>query len=119
MSFGFKHGLPVDADLVFDARFLPNPHFVPSLKPQTGKSRAVVKFLDQFPESREFLGRVEDLLRFLLPHYAAEGKSYVTIAIGCTGGRHRSVAIAEALRRRLSDLHGLRFRVRHRDIALE
>jgi UPF0042 nucleotide-binding protein len=119
MSFGFKHGVPLDADLVLDARFLPNPHFVPALKRQTGRSRAVVKYLDQFSETAEFLKRLEDLLRFLLPHYADEGKSYITVAIGCTGGRHRSVALAEALRRRLAGLEGLRFRVRHRDIAID
>ena len=118
LSFGFKHGLPLDADLVFDVRFLPNPHFVASLRPKTGKDRAVVRFLERSPETGEFLERVASLLRFLLPHYAGEGKSYVTVAIGCTGGRHRSVALAEALRRRLADLEGLRFRVRHRDIAL-
>jgi UPF0042 nucleotide-binding protein len=119
MSFGFKHGIPVDADLVFDVRFLPNPHFVPVLRPRTGKDRTVVSYLAKFPETGEFLERLESLLRFLLPHYASEGKSYVTIAIGCTGGRHRSVALAEALRRRLADLEGLRLRVRHRDIAAE
>jgi UPF0042 nucleotide-binding protein len=119
LSFGFKHGLPLDADLVFDARFLPNPHFVPELRPQTGRHRAVVRYLEQYPDTEEFLERVTGLLRFLLPRYASEGKSYVTVAIGCTGGRHRSVALAEALRRRLGDLEGLRLRVRHRDIALD
>lgn len=119
MSFGFKHGIPLDADLVFDVRFLPNPHFVPALRPQTGKDRAVVQYLGKYPETAEFLDRVGSLLRFLLPHYASEGKSYVTVAIGCTGGRHRSVALAEALRKQLADLEGLRLRVRHRDIALD
>ncbi len=119
LSFGFKHGVPPDADVMFDARFLPNPHFVAGLRPQTGKDRAVVAFLRRFPDTEEFLTRVESLLRFLLPRYASEGKSYVTIAIGCTGGRHRSVFLAETLRRRLGRLGGLRFRVRHRDIAVE
>jgi UPF0042 nucleotide-binding protein len=119
LSFGFKHGLPLDADLVFDVRFLPNPHFVPGLRSHTGKEQVVVKYLEQFAETGEFVERVASLLRFLLPHYASEGKSYVTIAIGCTGGRHRSVAVVEALRKQLSDLQGLRFRVRHRDIALD
>jgi UPF0042 nucleotide-binding protein len=118
LSFGFKHGLPLDADLVFDVRFLPNPHFVASLRPKTGKDRTVVRFLERFPETGEFLARVTSLLRFLLPHYAGEGKSYVTVAIGCTGGRHRSVALAEALRTQLADLEGLRLRVRHRDVTL-
>jgi UPF0042 nucleotide-binding protein len=119
LSFGFKHGLPLDADLVFDVRFLPNPHFVPALRPYTGKDRPVVRYLDQFTETAEFLERVGALLRFLLPHYASEGKSYVTVAIGCTGGRHRSVALAEALRRQLADVEGMRLRVRHRDIGRE
>jgi UPF0042 nucleotide-binding protein len=119
LSFGFKHGLPLDADLVFDVRFLPNPHFVASLRPLSGRNRAVTKYLAQFPETEEFLERVAALLRFLLPQYAAEGKSYVTVAIGCTGGRHRSVALAEALRQQLADLEGLRLRVRHRDMSLE
>jgi UPF0042 nucleotide-binding protein len=119
LSFGFKHGLPLDADLVFDVRFLPNPHFVPALKARTGKQRSVARYLDSFPETAEFLERVEALLRFLLPRYASEGKSYVTVAIGCTGGRHRSVAVAESLEKRLKDVEGVRFRVRHRDIAVE
>jgi UPF0042 nucleotide-binding protein len=119
LSFGFKHGLPPDADLVFDVRFLPNPNFVPKLRTRTGRDRRVVAFLARFPETAEFVERVSALLRFLLPQYAAEGKSYVTVAIGCTGGRHRSVALAEALRRRLADLEGIRLRVRHRDIAVD
>jgi len=119
LSFGFKHGLPLDADLVFDVRFLPNPHFVPRLRPKTGRDRDVAKFVGQFAETREFLDKTSALLRFLLPHYANEGKSYVTIAIGCTGGRHRSVALAEALRRDLAGLGGFRLRVHHRDIASE
>lgn len=119
LSFGFKHGVPPDADLVFDARFLPNPHFVPELKAQTGKNRPVVAFLKRFSDTEEFVQRLESLLQFLLPRYANEGKSYVTVAIGCTGGRHRSVYLAETLRARLAKLEGLRFRARHRDIALE
>lgn len=119
LSFGFKHGVPLDADLVFDARFLPNPHFEPDLRARTGRDAVVKAFLDQFPDMHEFVTRVHDLLVFLLPKYADEGKSYVTVAIGCTGGRHRSVAIAEELKRRLGPTPGLRFRVRHRDIAQE
>lgn len=119
LSFGFKHGVPLDADLVFDARFLPNPHFEPDLRARTGRDAAVKTFLDQFPDTHEFITRVHDLLEFLLPKYAEEGKSYVTVAIGCTGGKHRSVAIAEELKRRLGSTPGLRFRVRHRDIAQE
>jgi UPF0042 nucleotide-binding protein len=119
LSFGFKHGLPPDADLVFDVRFLPNPHFVPELRPRTGRDQRIVRFLAQYPETGEFLERTVDLLRFLLPHYAAEGKSYVTVAIGCTGGRHRSVYVAETLKQRLSDVPGVRMRVRHRDLGIE
>lgn len=119
LSFGFKHGVPLDADLVFDARFLPNPHFEPDLRGKTGKDPVVRAFLDQFPDTQEFITRVFELLVFLLPRYAAEGKSYVTVAIGCTGGKHRSVAIAEELKRQLAPTPGLRFRVRHRDIAQE
>ncbi|MBN2339504.1 MAG: RNase adapter RapZ [Acidobacteria bacterium] len=97
MSFGYKHGLPLEADLVFDARFLPNPFFVPRLRGSTGRDRRVKTFLRSFPETGEFVGRVGDLLGYLLPHYQREGKSQVTIAVGCTGGRHRSVFIAEEL----------------------
>jgi RNase adapter protein RapZ len=119
LSFGFKHGLPVDADLVFDVRFLPNPHFVPGLREQTGRDEPVVNYLDQFEETTEFLDKVTALLRFLLPRYATEGKSYVTVAVGCTGGRHRSVALTEALRKALAENQALRLRVRHRDIAMD
>jgi RNase adapter protein RapZ len=117
LSFGFKYGLPLDADLVFDVRFLPNPHFVAKLRERTGRDRPVVRFLDQFDDTREFLERTTDLLKFLVPRYAREGKSYLTVAIGCTGGRHRSVAIAEALARALRSLGATRLRVRHRDVA--
>jgi UPF0042 nucleotide-binding protein len=116
LSFGFKHGLPVDADIVFDVRFLPNPHFVPALKPKTGRDPAVVAFLRQQPITGEFLEKLSDLLMFLIPEYVREGKAYLTIAIGCTGGRHRSVMIAEALKPSLVTLQGVRVRVRHRDV---
>jgi UPF0042 nucleotide-binding protein len=118
LSFGFKHGLPPDADLVFDVRFLANPHFVPELRARTGRDHRIARFLLQYPETGEFLERTGALLRFLLPRYAHEGKSYVTVAIGCTGGRHRSVFVAEALRRRLTDVPGVRLRVRHRDVGV-
>ena len=117
LSFGFKHGVPLDADLVFDARCLPNPHFIPALRDRTGKDRPVVAFMDRDAMTREFITRLEDYLRFVVPHYVAEGKAYLTIAIGCTGGRHRSVMIAERLRRTLAGIHGTRLRVRHRDIS--
>jgi UPF0042 nucleotide-binding protein len=117
LSFGFKHGVPVDADLMFDVRCLPNPHFVPALRRRTGRDRAVAAFMERDAATREFMDRLEDYLRYVMPHYAAEGKSYLTIAIGCTGGRHRSVMIAERLRRALVNVGG-RVRVRHRDIGL-
>jgi UPF0042 nucleotide-binding protein len=117
LSFGFKHGLPLDADLVFDVRFLPNPHFIAKLRPHTGREKVIVEYLFQFPETHEFLAKVVDLLKFLLPRYAREGKSYVTVAIGCTGGRHRSVALAEAIARELKGADGVRLRVKHRDVA--
>jgi UPF0042 nucleotide-binding protein len=118
LSFGFKHGLPPDADLVFDVRFLPNPHFVPELRARTGRDLRVARFLSQYAETAEFLERVSELLRFLLPRYAHEGKSYVTVAVGCTGGRHRSVYIAESLKKRLGDVPGVRLRARHRDVGI-
>jgi UPF0042 nucleotide-binding protein len=117
LSFGFKYGLPLDADLVFDVRFLPNPHFVARLRQRTGRERQIVQFLDRFEDTGVFRAKVADLLHFLIPRYAREGKSYLTVAIGCTGGRHRSVAMAEALAKALRGLSGVRFRVRHRDVA--
>jgi UPF0042 nucleotide-binding protein len=119
LSFGFKHGIPVDSDLLFDVRFLPNPHFVPDLRPLTGRDAAVLKYIDKSKATHEFLTHTLNLLKFLVPQYVHEGKTYLTIGIGCTGGRHRSVAIAEALRKGLSGIAGVRVRVRHRDIAHE
>ena len=116
VSFGFKNGIPLDVDLVFDCRFLPNPHWVESLREHTGLDDDVREYVLHRPEAEEFLGRLDDLLAFLLPAYAREGKSYLSIAIGCTGGRHRSVAIAEELARRVS-AHGFTPTVHHRDIA--
>ena len=116
LSFGYKHGLPVDADLAFDVRCLPNPHFVPTLRRRTGRDRGVVNFMERDKSTREFIERLEDYVRYVVPHYIAEGKAYLTIAIGCTGGRHRSVMIAERLRRALADFPGVTVRVRHRDI---
>jgi UPF0042 nucleotide-binding protein len=119
LSFGFKHGIPVDSDLLFDVRFLPNPHFVPKLRPHTGRDREVRAFLDKSDATHEFLEHTLNLLRFLIPQYVAEGKSYLTIGIGCTGGRHRSVMIAEAIKKGLVGLKGVQARVRHRDIAVD
>jgi UPF0042 nucleotide-binding protein len=117
LSFGFKHGIPVDSDLLFDVRFLPNPHFVPALRHHTGRDEEVVRFMNRSEATGEFLDRTTHLLEFLIPQYVSEGKSYLTIGIGCTGGRHRSVAIAESLRKRLGKLENVRVRVKHRDIT--
>ena len=115
LSFGFKHGVPVDIDMLFDVRFLPNPHFVPHLRERTGREKDVADYVFQSPAAQEFLDHTLPLLRFLLPHYATEGKTYLTIGIGCTGGRHRSVAIAEAIGRGLGKISNAKVRVRHRD----
>ncbi|HEY7838135.1 MAG TPA: RNase adapter RapZ [Terriglobales bacterium] len=114
-SFGFRHGLPSDADLVFDVRFLPNPNYIASLRLQSGRDRKVADYIRSFPQTGEFLSRIRDLLAYLIPHYMKEGKSYLNIAIGCTGGRHRSVYIAEALRRELRRL-GFKPSLSHRDL---
>ncbi|MDH5672421.1 MAG: RNase adapter RapZ [Myxococcales bacterium] len=116
LSFGFKYGIPVDADLVFDLRYLPNPHFVPELRPHTGLESEVADFVMGAPEAVELLDDLCALLRKLLPRYAREGKSYLTIAVGCTGGRHRSVAMAEALGSCLVEAGGVR--VEHRDVGI-
>ncbi len=115
VSFGFKHGIPYNSDLVFDVRFLPNPNFVPHLKAKTGIDPGVVEFMQGYPETAEIIHRIEDLLEYLIPKYAAEGKTYLTIAIGCTGGRHRSVMIASELGRRLSK-DGRSVNTIHRDL---
>ena len=114
VSFGFKHGVPDDADLVFDVRFLPNPHFVPEFRPLTGRHPKVAKYIRSFPQTAEFIQRISELLVYLLPHYIREGKSYLTIAFGCTGGQHRSVMISEDVAKRLRKA-GYRVKVAHRD----
>jgi UPF0042 nucleotide-binding protein len=114
VSFGFRHGLPRGADLVFDVRFLANPHFEPSLRPRTGLDPEVSRFVLDGGPAKELLARLLDLLRFLLPLYEREGKSYLTVAVGCTGGRHRSVAVLEALAAELRRL-GQNVSVTHRD----
>lgn len=116
VSFGFKYGTPVDADVVLDVRFLDNPYFVPDLKPMTGLDPPVASYVLGAADTREFLRHTRGLLEYVVPRYEREGKSYLTIAIGCTGGRHRSVAIAEALGRDLSATVGASIRVLHRDI---
>ncbi|HVO56407.1 MAG TPA: RNase adapter RapZ [Dongiaceae bacterium] len=115
VSFGFKYGVPNDADLMFDVRFLPNPHFVPGLKRFTGRDPKVRKFIQSFPQTGQFLRRMESLLAYLIPHYIEEGKSYLTIAFGCTGGKHRSVMLAEEIRKAL-EKREYATKVIHRDI---
>ena len=114
-SFGFKHGVPTDSDLVFDVRFLPNPNYVPGCKALTGKHPKVARYIRSFPQTGEFVGRISELLVYLMPHYGREGKSYLTISFGCTGGRHRSVFIADAIARNLAAA-GCRAKVVHRDV---
>jgi len=114
VSFGFRNGVPEDADLVFDVRFLPNPHFVPEFRPLTGRHPRVAKYIRSFPQTQEFITRISDLLVYLLPHYIREGKSYLTIAFGCTGGQHRSVMIAEEVGKHLRRA-GYRVKIVHRD----
>ncbi len=115
ISFGYKNGVPLEADLVFDVRFLPNPHFVPEFRKLTGRHPKVAAYIRQFPQTGEFLDRVTQLLLFLLPHYIEEGKSYLTVAFGCTGGQHRSVMIAEEVRKYLAK-QGYRVKAVHRDM---
>ncbi len=115
LSFGFKNGVPLDADLVFDVRFLPNPHFVPEFRKKTGKDPKVAAFVRGFPQTEEFLGKVTELMLYLLPHYVEEGKSYLTVAFGCTGGQHRSVMMAEEMRKRLKKA-GYQVKALHRDM---
>jgi RNase adapter protein RapZ len=115
VSFGFRNGVPEEADLVFDVRFLPNPHFVPEFRELTGRDPRVAKYIRSFPQTEEFILRISDLLIYLLPHYIHEGKSYLTISFGCTGGQHRSVMIAEEVSKRLGHA-GYRVQVAHRDM---
>jgi RNase adapter protein RapZ len=114
-SFGFKNGVPADADLVFDVRFLPNPHFIPEFRNLTGRHPKVAKYIRQFPQTQEFLEKTTEMLKFLLPHYIEEGKSYLTVAFGCTGGQHRSVFLAEEMKKRLA-AEGYRVKSGHRDM---
>ena len=116
VSFGYKFGIPPEADLVFDVRFLPNPHFIPKLRKYSGRDPRVARYIRSFPQTGEFLRRVEGMLIYLIPHYIREGKSYLTIAFGCTGGRHRSVMMAEVVRKTLQK-HKYSSKVVHRDLA--
>jgi UPF0042 nucleotide-binding protein len=115
-SFGYRYGVPSDSDLVFDVRFLPNPNYIPEFKKHTGKHPKVARYIRSFPQTREFIDRIADLLIYLIPHYIGEGKSYLTIAFGCTGGHHRSVLIASEIHKRLSRA-GYKVKETHRDVA--
>jgi UPF0042 nucleotide-binding protein len=115
LSFGFKNGVPLDADMVFDVRFLPNPHFVPEFHDKTGLDPKVANYVKGFPQTGEFLDKVTDLMLYLMPHYVKEGKSYLTVAFGCTGGQHRSVMMAEEMTKRLSKA-GYQVKSVHRDM---
>lgn len=114
-SFGYRHGIPSDADLVFDVRFLPNPNYIPEFKPKTGRHPSVARYIRSFPQTQEFISRISELLQYLLPHYIREGKSYLTISFGCTGGQHRSVMMAEEFRKRLAKA-GYKVKETHRDM---
>src|SRR5436309_4979627 len=114
-SFGYRHGVPVDSDLVFDVRFLPNPNYIPAFKKLTGRNPQVARYIRSFPQTVEFIQRISDLLVYLLPHYIREGKSYLTISFGCTGGHHRSVMMAHEIRRRLEKA-GYKVKESHRDL---
>ena len=116
LSFGFKNGVPLDADMVFDVRFLPNPHFVPEFRKKTGLDPKVAAYVRGFKQTKEFLDRVTDLMLYLLPHYVSEGKSYLTVAFGCTGGQHRSVMMAEEIGKRLAKA-GYQVKALHRDMV--
>jgi UPF0042 nucleotide-binding protein len=116
VSFGFRNGVPPDSDLVFDVRFLPNPNYIPRFKNLTGKDAGVARYIRSFPQTVEFMERISGLLIYLLPHYIREGKSYLTISFGCTGGQHRSVMIAEEIRKSLGEA-GFQAKVYHRDIV--
>ena len=116
VSFGYRYGVPADADLVFDVRFLPNPHFIPRLRKYSGLDARVARYIRSFPETGQFLKRIESLLNYLIPLYVREGKSYLTIAFGCTGGQHRSVYFAEQLAKRLSGRNGVEVVVRHLEL---
>jgi len=115
LSFGFKNGVPLDADMVFDVRFLPNPHFVPEFRKLTGQDPKVAAYVRSFPQTEEFLAKVTELMLYLLPHYVQEGKSYLTVAFGCTGGQHRSVMMVEEMSRRLKKA-GYQIKAVHRDM---
>ncbi|WP_026688392.1 RNase adapter RapZ [Alteribacter aurantiacus] len=115
MSFGFKHGIPIDADLVFDVRFLPNPHYIDHMRPKTGLDKEVSDYVLKWSETQQFNEKLQDLLTYMLPHYKREGKSQLIVAIGCTGGKHRSVTLAEYFKQKILDLGYMTY-VTHRDV---
>jgi RNase adapter protein RapZ len=119
LTFGFKNGPPSDADLTLDVRFLPNPHYVDELRPLTGLDQKVKEYVESGTQAGEFYGRLMPLLQFLLPAYVAEGKQHLTIAVGCTGGRHRSITVADHIARELQDRDDVELRVIHRDVELD
>ncbi len=116
VSFGFKYGIPTDSDLVFDVRFLPNPYYVEGLRAKTGNTREIQDFVMQHPEAGTFLDKLEDMVKFLIPHYIAEGKTQLVISIGCTGGKHRSVTLANGLYEKLKNQEEYGIKIEHRDI---
>ena len=118
MSFGFKYGIPADADLVFDVRFLPNPYYIDQLKHKTGNDREVQDYVMSFPEAGNFMEKLVDMIRFLIPNYVKEGKYSLVVAVGCTGGRHRSVTLANELYKRMKDQGTYGIKLYHRDVAL-
>lgn len=117
LSFGFKYGIPVDSDLVFDVRFLPNPYYIEGLRPKTGNDKEIQDYVLQFKEAHEFLEKLADMVNFLIPNYVSEGKNQLVISIGCTGGKHRSVTLANELYKRLADKTEYGLKIEHRDIA--
>ena len=117
LSFGFKYGIPADSDMVMDVRFLPNPFYIEDLRPKTGNDVEVQQYVMQFPEAEQFLNKLEDLVRFLIPNYISEGKNQLVISIGCTGGKHRSVTLANELYKRLSGQKEYGLKIEHRDIG--
>lgn len=118
LSFGFKYGIPADADLVFDVRFLPNPYYIDQLKQKTGNDREVQDYVMSFPEAENFMEKLTDMIRFLIPNYVKEGKHSLVVAVGCTGGRHRSVTLANELYKRMKDQGTYGIKLYHRDVAL-
>jgi UPF0042 nucleotide-binding protein len=117
LSFGFKYGIPADSDIVMDVRFLPNPYYVEELRPKTGNDPEIQNFVMQYPEAKEFVDKLEDLINFLIPNYIAEGKNQLVISIGCTGGKHRSVTLANELYKRLDGKNDYGLKIEHRDIG--